>query len=50
MIKSGASNVRKFEFFELIKESSVVPPLDPDVDEEGKETNIPIQKIKYKHK
>ena len=42
MIKSGASNVRKFEFFELIKESSVVPPLDPDVDEEGKETNIPI--------
>ena len=42
MIKSGASNVRKFEFFELIKESSVVPPFDPDVDEEGKETNIPI--------
>ena len=36
MIKSGASNVRKFEFFELIKESSVVPPFDPDVDEEGK--------------
>jgi hypothetical protein len=42
MIKSGASNVRKFDFFEIIKESSVVPPEDPEVDAEGKETNIPI--------
>ena len=42
MIKSGASNVRKFQFFEIIKESSVVPPEDPEVDESGKETDIPI--------
>ena len=42
MIKSGASNVRKFDFFEIIKESSIVPPEDPEVDPEGKETNIPI--------
>ena len=42
MIKSGASNVRKFQFFELIKESSTVPPEDPEVDESGKESDIPI--------
>ena len=42
MIKSGASDVRTFHFFETIKECSVVPPLDPDVDESGKESNIPI--------
>ena len=42
MIESGASDVRKFQFFETIKECSVVPPLDPDVDESGMESNIPI--------
>ena len=42
MIKSGASNVRIFQFFEVIKESSSVPPDDPGVDDEGKESNIPI--------
>ena len=42
MIKSGASNVRKFQFFEVIKECSTVPPEDPEVDESGKESDIPI--------
>ena len=42
MIKSGASNVRKFQFFEIIKESSAIPPDDPEVDDEGKESDIPI--------
>ena len=42
MIKSGASNVRKFQFFEVIKESSIVPPDDPEVEESQKEANIPI--------
>ena len=39
MIKSGASNVRKFQFFEVIKESSVVPPEEPEIDNSD---NIPI--------
>ena len=42
MIESGSSDVRKFQFFETIKECSVVPPFDPDVDESGMESNIPI--------
>ena len=42
MIKSGPSNVKKFQFFEVIKESSVVPPEEQEIDEPDKEKNIPI--------
>ncbi len=42
MIKSGPSNVKKFQFFEVIKESSVVPPEEQELDEPDKEKNIPI--------
>jgi len=41
MIKSGPSNVRKFQFFEIIKESTNVPPEDPENDDSGN-PNIPI--------
>ena len=42
MIKSQASNVRKFQFFEIIKESTNVPPEEPENDDSGKESDIPI--------
>jgi hypothetical protein len=42
MIKSGPSNVKKFQFFEVIKESSVAPPEDQEIDEPDKDKNIPI--------
>ena len=42
MIKSGPSNVKKFQFFDVIKESSVAPPEDQEIDEPDKDKNIPI--------
>ena len=42
MINSGPtkSNKKKFQFFEIIKESSTVPPEEPEPEEDN--SNIPI--------
>ena len=42
MIISGPTNIKKFQFFEVLKDSSVVPPEDPEIDEQDKNKNIPI--------
>ena len=51
MIKSGASNVRKFQFFDIQKESSIIPEIPeeinypPDTPIHMQESNISINNV-----